>query len=119
MADLNISQLVEEARAAMASSYSPYSRFRVGAALLCADGRIFRGTNVENVSFVQGKGMKITIDVVFVSKEGEVLHLMPEMAPGKVSPLVRKARAVIELPAGVIAASGTEVGDRLEIGAAL
>jgi hypothetical protein len=64
-------------------------------------------------------GMKITIDVVFVSKEGEVLHLMPEMAPGKVSPLVRKARAVIELPAGTIAASGTEVGDRLSIGAPL
>ena len=33
------------------ASYSPYSRFRVGAALLCEDGSIFTGTNVENRSF--------------------------------------------------------------------
>ncbi len=39
------------ALAAMERSYSPYSHFRVGAALLCADGRIFQGCNVENASF--------------------------------------------------------------------
>ena len=33
------------------ASYSPYSRFRVGAALLCEDGSVFTGTNVENRSF--------------------------------------------------------------------
>ncbi len=33
------------------ASYSPYSRFRVGAALLCPDGTVFTGTNVENRSF--------------------------------------------------------------------
>ncbi len=33
------------------ASYSPYSRFRVGAALDCDDGTIFTGTNVENRSF--------------------------------------------------------------------
>jgi len=33
------------------ASYSPYSKFRVGAALLCADGTVFTGTNVENRSF--------------------------------------------------------------------
>lgn len=32
-------------------SHSPYSRFRVGAALRCRDGRIVTGTNVENASF--------------------------------------------------------------------
>lgn len=32
-------------------SHSPYSHFRVGAALLCRSGRIVTGTNVENVSF--------------------------------------------------------------------
>lgn len=39
------------ARRAAESSYSPYSRFRVGAALLCADGTVVTGTNVENRSF--------------------------------------------------------------------
>jgi len=32
-------------------SYSPYSKFRVGAAILCGDGSIVTGTNVENRSF--------------------------------------------------------------------
>ena len=33
------------------NSYSPYSRFPVGAALLCEDGEAFTGVNVENASF--------------------------------------------------------------------
>jgi cytidine deaminase len=37
--------------AASRASYSPYSKFRVGAALLCEDGTVFTGTNVENRSF--------------------------------------------------------------------
>lgn len=32
-------------------AYSPYSKFRVGAAILCGDGSIISGTNVENRSF--------------------------------------------------------------------
>lgn len=45
------SRLLEAARAAASGSYSPYSRFRVGAALLCADGTVVTGANVENRSF--------------------------------------------------------------------
>ena len=43
--------LAAAARAAAAASYSPYSRFRVGAALLCEDGSIVTGANVENRSY--------------------------------------------------------------------
>lgn len=43
--------LLDLARQAMTRSYSPYSNYPVGAALLCADGRIFQGCNVENASF--------------------------------------------------------------------
>jgi cytidine deaminase len=49
MADL--SRLLEKARHAAEESYSPYSHFRVGAALLCKDGTVFVGTNVENRSY--------------------------------------------------------------------
>ena len=43
--------LTEKAREAAKNSYSPYSGFAVGAALLLADGRIFCGCNCENASY--------------------------------------------------------------------
>ena len=43
--------LVEAAWGVRESAYAPYSQFKVGAALLAADGRIFAGCNVENISF--------------------------------------------------------------------
>lgn len=44
-------ELVSLAQEAMAFSYSPYSHFKVGAALLAKDGRVFKGCNIENASF--------------------------------------------------------------------
>jgi len=43
--------LLELAKQAAENSYSPYSHFAVGAALLCSDGAVYKGCNVENVSF--------------------------------------------------------------------
>ena len=45
------STLICEALKARESAYAPYSKFAVGAALLCEDGEVFRGCNVENLSF--------------------------------------------------------------------
>lgn len=44
-------KLETAARAAAKTSYSPYSKFRVGAAVLTDSGEIFAGTNVENASY--------------------------------------------------------------------
>ena len=48
---MDYAELASRAGKAKRNSYSPYSRFRVGAALLTSDGRIFTGCNVENSSY--------------------------------------------------------------------
>ncbi len=48
-------QLLEAARQATYRSYSPYSHFSVGAAVLLADGTIVTGSNQENCSYPQGQ----------------------------------------------------------------
>ncbi len=44
-------ELLHLAQLAMEKSYSPYSKYAVGAALLCENGRVFLGCNIENASF--------------------------------------------------------------------
>ena len=49
--NINSKDLVAAAESARLASYSPYSNFAVGAALLCADGTVYKGCNIENASF--------------------------------------------------------------------
>jgi len=49
--DRQIDNLVSKAWESRMYAYAPYSQFRVGAAVLTADGRIFTGANVENASY--------------------------------------------------------------------
>ena len=44
-------ELIDLAKKAMKNSYSPYSKFKVGVALLAGSGKIYLGTNIENASY--------------------------------------------------------------------
>ena len=48
---MDFSSLIKDALSAREKAYAPYSKFRVGAALLGKSGRVFTGGNVENISF--------------------------------------------------------------------
>lgn len=56
--------LIEAARHAARHSYSPYSRFPVGAALRFADGTVVTGTNIENASY----GLALCAETVAAAK---------------------------------------------------
>ena len=45
------STLIKKCLEARKGAYAPYSNFAVGAALLCADGKVYTGCNIENASF--------------------------------------------------------------------
>ena len=48
---MNESDLIAAAKRAQSNAYAPFSKFKVGAALLCEDEQLFIGTNVENSSY--------------------------------------------------------------------
>lgn len=56
--------LIQAARDAATHSYSPYSDYAVGAALLFDDGRVVTGTNIENASY----GLALCAETVAVAK---------------------------------------------------
>lgn len=51
MTESEIQNLMNRAIKARENAYSPYSHFAVGAALLCEDGTLFEGCNIENASY--------------------------------------------------------------------
>ena len=61
-------ELVERAMAMLERSYCPYSHFPVGAALLCDDGSVFTGCNVENAAYGAGICAERTAVVKAVSE---------------------------------------------------
>ena len=51
---MDYTNLIESALKAKENSYSPYSKFRVGAAVLTKDGKIYTGCNIENAAYTTG-----------------------------------------------------------------
>lgn len=48
---LRTNELIDEAKKAREYAYVPYSKFKVGAALLTKDGKVYRGCNIENAAY--------------------------------------------------------------------
>jgi cytidine deaminase len=65
------------AKAAQARAYAPYSRFKVGAAILTPSGAIFSGCNVENAAYPQGACAETgAISAMVLAGEGRILEAL-------------------------------------------
>ena len=75
-------KLIELAKDAMTRAYAPYSGYKVGAALLCADGTVYQGCNIENASYTPTVCAERTAIFKAVS-EGERDFVMLAVCGGK------------------------------------
>ena len=71
-------------------------------------GMVIRPTDMIHTFF-----MAFPIDVVFLDASQRVLRVFPNMGKNRISPLVRHAACVVELPVGTIARTDTQPGDQL------
>jgi len=60
-------------------------------------------------------GMAFPIDVLFLDRDRNVVGVEENLAPGRFAPIRWKAKTVIELPAGTVRRTRTQLGDRIEI----
>jgi hypothetical protein len=58
-------------------------------------------------------GMRYPIDVAFIDARGVVVGILEGLPPNRVGRVFREARGALELPSGILAATGTVPGDRL------
>lgn len=72
------------------------------------------GLWIAPCSSVHSFGMRYPIDVCFLDGAGEVVAVFPALSPNRMIRPVFRAAAALELPAGTLAATGTEKGDLLE-----
>jgi hypothetical protein len=71
------------------------------------------GLWIEPCADIHSCFMRFLFDAVFVSRDGEVLHVVHAMRPWRMSRFVLGARSVLELPAGCIHETDTQVGHLL------
>jgi len=77
--------------------------------------RLGTGLWIVPSSGVHTIGMLFPIDLIFLSRDKEVIHLEEYVRPFRISKVSLKANSVLELPPHTIYHSGTQVGDRFEI----
>jgi hypothetical protein len=74
--------------------------------LQAGNGLLLRGEKA-----IHTVGMGYPIDVLFLDRAGRVVHLYHSMPPLRASPYVRRAQDILELPPGILAKTGTVLGD--------
>ncbi|MBL8598528.1 MAG: cytidine deaminase [Devosia sp.] len=74
--------LLAAAEVVRARAYAPYSRFRVGAAILADDGKIYSGANVENAAYPIGNCAEASAIAAMIAGGGKRITRMYVTGPG-------------------------------------
>jgi uncharacterized protein len=90
---------------------TPFSRLRglLGRIRLRSDEAIW----VVPSRGIHTIGLRFAIDVVYLDANQKVVHMVENLGPLRVAPLRWQSASVLELPAGSVSGSGTQVGDQL------
>lgn len=75
-----------------------------------SNGMLIKNTNSIHTFFVF-----FPLDLVFLSGDMEILHLTEGLKPFSISPIIWKAKHVLELPAGTIKKNNLKLGERISI----
>lgn len=73
------------------------------------------GAYIVPTQWIHMFGMQFPIDVAFLDSKGRVLHVCHALQPNRLSPIVWRAEGALELAAGTLESTRTEVGDVIEI----
>ena len=73
------------------------------------------GLWIKPCNSIHSVGMRFVFDAIFLDKNLRVVHLVREMKPWRISKIVFAAHSVLELPAGLISQTATELGDQFEM----
>ncbi|WP_375450152.1 cytidine deaminase [uncultured Devosia sp.] len=75
--------LFSAAEAIRAKAYAPYSKFKVGAAILADDGTIYSGCNIENAAYPQGNCAETSAIAAMIAGGGKRITRIYVTGPGK------------------------------------
>jgi cytidine deaminase len=96
---LKVNQLIEEAKLAREKAYVPYSNFKVGAALLAENGKVYHGCNIENAAYSMTNCAERTAIFKAVSEGDSTFKLLAVVADtkGPISPCGACRQVIAEL----------------------
>jgi len=59
--------------------------------------------------------MKIPLDIIFLDKEDKIIHIIENIKPWRISPIIFKAKSVLELPINSVKNFDLQINDKLDI----
>ena len=71
----NYEQLIKQAIANMQKAYAPYSGYKVGAALLASNGKVYDGANMENIIYRATHAEKLALDCAVMNGERQFIAI--------------------------------------------